>query len=234
MAVNLICGGSFSKDKTRVRRITQKFEVTGPAQHEGDEPWDELDNFMPAKTPLGLPEVGRQASKEENGSWILEITFEGAPDNATFEDEVELDHAGAEDPIETFEKFEALALKWHADFDQQTQQFKGWKRRIKDKGSGKTIKNPLYGFSHYLNDSVILRVTFNVRDFDPAWLRNICKIDEPRLTNPRTARMKDVPEGRNWLKKVVKVKFKGNIFQYTVEWLLSGPGGWVPDVYNPN
>ncbi len=36
---------------------------------------------------------------------------------------------------------------------------------------------------------------------------------------------------RNWLKMAPKIKRKGNAVEITEEYMLSGPNGWLRDVY---
>lgn len=78
-----------------------------------------------------------------------------------------------------------------------------------------------------------MRITFNLKTYEPRFLRNLCKIEQPTIKNARLAAMAEAPDGKTWLKKSVKVSFQGDAFQYVLEYLLSGAGGWVPDVYGP-
>lgn len=222
-------GSKFNRDRTGLRKLVLKFIVS-----RGDsEPWDLLDTFLPTDLPGDVDEIDRSATKREDGDWDLEVQFGGGSESS-FKEDAELDWSGSEDPIESFSNFATLAAKWGAKFDpQDPDKFDGWKRKIKDpKGDG-MIPNPLYGFTHFLNDGAVLRVTFNLKTYDPNQLRNLCRIDRPTIKDSRLSGMTTAPDNKNWLKKSVKVQFHGAAFQYVIEWLLSGLGGWVPDVYNP-
>lgn len=225
--VQATTGSKYSRDKTGLLKLTLKFIVS----QAGDaEPWDVLDTFFPSDVPGNVEEVNRNADKRDDGDWDLIIEF-GGGDETKFKEDVDLDHAGAEDPIETFPEFDELAKKWGAKFDpQDPDKFDGWKRKIKDPKGGSAIKNPLYGFTHFLNDGAVLRITFNRKNYDSKFLRNLCKTERPQISNPRLAAMTEAPDGKTWLKKSVKVGFHGGCFQYVIEYLL---GVWVPDVYAP-
>lgn len=218
-------GSNYSRDRTGIVRVTQHYVSIGDAT-EAD-----LDAFNPPDAPTGLEEVDRKGTLRDDGDWDLSISYAGG-DESRFKEDVEIDWAGAEDPIETFPYFDQLAKKYRAIFDpQDPARFTGWNRTITD--GGEKRKNPLYGFTHFLNDGAVLNVTYNAKNFSAAVLRNLCKIDKPKIKNPRLAAMAEAPDGKNWLKKSVKVSFHGSCFQYQLNYLLSGPGGWVPDVYAP-
>lgn len=224
MAVTPLAGSNYSREKTGIRKIALKYCV--PMDGE-DEPYELLDSYVPDETPLGLPlSPVRVSEKEDDGSWTLTLTFEGVPEDAEMVDDAEIDYAGVEDPIETFEGFEAMAKKYGAIFDGE--KFDGWKRKIKDPVTGKVVKNPVYGQTHFLNDVAVLRVTFNEREYTSRYLGNICKIDTPRVPEGSEA-LRETEDGKQWIKRKVTVKFRG-VWQYVIEW---HQGYWTPDVYNP-
>ena len=37
---------------------------------------------------------------------------------------------------------------------------------------------------------------------------------------------------RNWLKLAPKVRMRGNTIEITMEYMLSGPLGWFPEIYS--
>lgn len=227
MAVDAITGSTFNREKTGIRRIALRHYV---GMEDGEEPWSTLDSWLPDTLPFGLPCVGRNAEKQDDGDWILTLTFEGLPEGAESQDDAELDHSGVEDPIESFPNFwekGGLAEKYQAQPDGE--KFDGWKRKIKDPTTGKIISNPIYGQSHFLNDNSVLRVTFNEKEYTAKYFDNLCKIDTPRVPEGSEV-LTEAREGKQWLKKKVTAKFRGNVWQYSIEWLL---GYWTPDIYNP-
>ena len=217
------------------------FIIDGPTVDSPDEPYDQLENFAPAQTPLNLPEVDRKAKKQNNGDWELTITYEGLPDSDPDIDpvqlllskgrgaEIEIDHAGSEDPIEQHPLFFLIANKYGQKIDSY-KQFVGFQPTYND-SSGKTVKNPCYGVTHYINDTCILRLTYAVRTFQPSFLKNIAMIDfslvpmqvfQAIAVEPNTT--------KSFLKRSVKAQWRGNVWAVSFEWIL---GDWLPDIYTP-
>lgn len=220
-------GSKGDRDLTGIRKISLMFIVEGPEKGSGaDEPWTVLDTWLPSSFPLGLPYTTRSYSKSDDGNWDLTLNFEGMPENAESTDDAEIDHASVEDPIETFDRFPALKKKFKGTLDERGTVI--WPATLKDPATGTSGRNPIFGQSHFLNDNPVLRCTFNERKYDPSYLKGICKIDaRPRV--PKGAeRMVETEGGKSWLKKRVSVKYRGNVWQYVVEWLQ---GYWIPDIY---
>lgn len=221
-------GSSFSRDRLKVRTIILKFIVDGPRADGGDEPYDQLDSFAPT-APLGLIEVGRTAGKEENGDWALAITFEGITESDAVGAVLEYDNASVDSPIESFEKFAILAKENSAIFDPTTKQFLGWNPLYKNGGddADKSAQNPFYGTTHFIEATPILRVTFLLKEFSTDLLRNLCKIDTPQIPKG-TEKAVQTPEGKTWLKKSVKARFRGNVWEIEVEYWLAK---WLTQIY---
>lgn len=225
-------GSRGRKELTGIVSISLEYIIEGPADDGGDEPWGLLTTWAPDSFPLGLDEVDREFTKEDNGDWRLTITCEGLPTGSADETGaiIEIDHSSVEDPIESFPKFEGdngLAKKYNAQY-LDGQKFDGFARKIKDPASGQMAQNPLYGTSYYFNDNPILRVTFTARQYKTDYLKNICKIDTSLVPQEGQAYL-EAPDGKTWLKKSVKGRFRGNTWEFTIEWAL---GLWVPDIYS--
>ena len=223
-----ITGTSVTRERSRVLHVDLHFIIDGPENEGDEEPWDQILGFRPATTPVNLPEIARLANKQDDGDWLLVIHYEGLPAGDRGLVLLEIDHAGSEDPIESFPKYNALAKKWKA-YPLNQGRFQGWQPTIKDPSSGETVQNPMLGTTHYLNDTAILRVSFLTADFDPRILWNICKIDTslvPDKAKPYLVKQ----ENQQWLKRSVKGGFRGNVWQFDIEWML---GTWSPDIYSP-
>jgi hypothetical protein len=192
-----------------------------------------LDGFEPT-APLGLTLTNRDATKDEDGDWVLTLTYEGITNDQPGDIIAELDYSSVEDPIETNPKFDLLAEKWKARLipgEDGQKEFKGWRFTIPDPAGGsKPIKNPFFGISHFLNDNVILRLSFVTRNYLPELLKNINKISTPLYPRDQQ-QIIEPPEGKQWLKRTVKAQFRGNAWRYSMEWHL---GVWAPDLYTPN
>lgn len=218
-------GGRYSRDRTGISTFSVPWFVDAAD-------FASLANFEPPDPPLGLPIVNRSAEQETDGTWKLMITYEGVAIGDQLVDETfDLDYSSAEDPIETFSQILALRAKYKGALDDQNHVI--WAPQIADK-SGNKVRNPMYGVETYLNPGAIWRRTRALRDFDATALSALGKIDEPQggVANKNyQANPPQIQDGRNWLKRALKATWRGNIWQFSEEWMLSGPGGWVPDIY---
>lgn len=224
-------GSRFSKDQTGLRKIDLVFVVDGPVEHGGAEPYDTLDHWSPA-APMGLAQTNRSSEKDSDGSWKLVITFEGITDGAAGDIVAEIDYAEVDDPIETFEKFNALIEKYKAKdkFYEETGKFQGFPRLLPAATAGAIReKSPVYGLKNFANDNRILVLTFVLREFRADLCKNICKIDKPLYPTGQQDLVENL-DGKQWLKRTVKIQFRGNAWRYTMKWF---EGIWVPDIYQP-
>ena len=208
-----IAGATFNGDRSNIL----SFKV----------PWivyteEQLASFKPPEAPLGLPIVDRSAT-QDNGDWVLTLTYEGVKPGATVEETFELDGGTSEDPIESHPDWEALKKKYKAIMDGE--KFDGWPAMVNTE-YGK-VKNPMLGVSAFLNTSAVWRRGFGDMNFPADLLRELGCVDRPRgkIQPP------SLPEGRNWLKRSIKATWRGNIWTINEEWLASGRGGWNRDIY---
>ncbi len=216
---------SFSKDRTLICRIECAYLIPGPSAVDGTEPYDILDSWLPAARPLGLVALDRKATKQDDGDWILVIGFEGAKDGAPLGYFIELDYASVDSPLETLETWEDFQKKWKGVVEEY--KLKGFKPTIRDPVSGEMVKNPLLGQTHFLESNPVLRVTFGLRDFKPGLFENCSKIQKPMVPTAFTDLL-NVPDGMSWLKRTVKGSYRGNVWQFALEYHL---GKWIPDIY---
>jgi len=222
----------FTKERSGLVRISPVFIIPGPIEHGGAEPYELLESWSPDVKPLQLPEVDRDAVKQDDGDWALTINFEGAVGDKALNPTLEYDIAKVEDPIETFERFEALAEKYKGKIvtdDDGGIEFKGFAYKIKDPSSGKTIVNPYFGTTHFRNNNPTLSVEFGLKEFRAELLRNMSKIATPEVP-PDAASAIETPDGMTWLKTALKASFRGNVWLIRIDYEL---GRWGEELYAP-
>jgi hypothetical protein len=233
-------GGSYHREITLIRHIEVKFILGGPTNDGDPEPYDILDTFVPQSTPLNLPETDRHATKNDKGEWELTITYEGIPATDPIPDpgdvlktgrgaEIELDHVGVEDRLEMSPKYAAIKDKY-GGLDDGKGNLTGWQNPWTDPSTGESTQNPLLGFTHFLNDGVVLRLTFATPTFSADYLKNICKIDPSLIPTPIASAI-PTSATYGWLKRAVKGQFRGNVWKLIFEWEL---GIWLNDQYSPD
>jgi len=214
-------GATFSYDwKTNIWKFDVPYVVTTIA---------ELASFSPDFLPMGLPATSRRGGERKDGQWDLSITHEGCVGTSAEKDTAELDYMTAEDPIETFEKFVELAKKYKAKFaPDNPDKLESWPKTISIDGGDKE-KNPVYGTTHFRNPSPIWRVTLTRKTLSLSVLRALGKICTPMAANGQNP--PELDDGANWLKSSVKASYKGNVWVIVIEFIGSGPGGFVRDIY---
>lgn len=218
-------GSSYSRDQTGIRRIELVFNIPGPAEAGGAEPYAELDSWSPPTKPLSLVEIDRKSAKQIDGSWELRIGYAGMPDDNAVGVVVEIDYASEDAPLETLKTWSAIEEKWGGHIEDF--KLKGFDPKIKDPDTGKMVPNPYFGETHYLKSYPCLRITFSSRKFYPGIFENCSKIQTPPVPPAFREIIKNVGN-KTWLKRTVKGRFYGNAWQYSLEYLL---GEWKPDIY---
>ena len=185
---------------------------------------------------VGLPYRSRNFSQEDDGTFKVVLHFEGVPaeynndDNVTFE----LDASMNEDPIQTHPYFDALKVRyrWDAVKEQfsETLSASGGQQTALSGSSQKTRKNPLFGVENWLVVGAVFRKTYSAKTIPSGLLRGIGTIvDKP--PGIEQFKIPSAAKKRNWLKLAPKIKRKGNAVEITEEYMLSGPNGWIRDVY---
>ena len=213
-------GATFSYDwKTNVWKFSVPYVVAT---------LEELASFAPTFLPMGLPATNRSGGERKDGQWDMVISHEGSTEPSAEKDTAELDFMSAEDPIETFAKFDELAKKYKAKFaPDNPDKLESWPKTVSIDGDKR--KNPLYGTTHFLNPSPIWRVTITRKTLSASVLRGLGKICNPMAANGQTP--PELDNGGNWLKRSVKASYKGNVWVIVIEFLASGDGGFVTDLY---
>lgn len=223
-------GAKFRADKTGLVSIVEPWEVYT---------LEDCATFSPSSRPLGLPITDRSAEEFEVGTWHLNLTYEGQAGGGevSFDNddalEVELDVSMAQDPIKSHPNFDKLkiAYGWLSDKEEfsETLPDQGGQQTALSSGAKKSRKNPLHGVDSYLVVGAIFRLTFTAARAPQDVLDGIgTVVDRP----PGWSLLGIAhPKGRNWLKLAPKVRRIGNATRVVPEYMLSGPNGWIKDVY---
>jgi hypothetical protein len=183
-----------------------------------------------------LPYRSRNFSQEDDGTYKVVLHFEGIAAEGPADDQVtfELDTSMNEDPIQTHPFFDTLKTRYHWDavkeqFSETLPESSGQQTALSG-GSQKTKKNPLFGVENWLVIGAVFRKTYSARTIPAGLLRGIGTIvDKP--SGIEQFRIPSAAKKRNWLKMAPKIKRKGNAVEITEEYMLSGPNGWIADVY---
>ena len=187
---------------------------------------------------VGLPYRSRSFSQEEDGTYKVTLHYEGVTpefnpddsDQVTFE----LDTSMAEDPIQTHPFFDTLKTRYSWDaakeqFAETLPEQTGQQTALSGSGK-KPKKNPMFGVENWLVVGAVFRKTYAARVIPTGILRGIGTIiDKP--PGIEQFRIPAAAKKRNWLKLAPKIRRKGNAVEVTEEYMLSGPNGWIRDVY---
>jgi len=185
---------------------------------------------------IDLPYRSRTFSQEDDGTFKAVLHFEGVTAQYADEDSVtfELDASMNEDPIQTHPFFDTLKVRYHWDavkeqFSETLSQGGGQQTALSG-GSQKTKKNPLFGVENWLVIGAVFRKTYAAKTIPSGLLRGIGTIvDKP--PGIEQFKIPSAAKKRNWIKLAPKIKRKGNAVEITEEYMLSGPNGWLRDVY---
>ena len=190
-----------------------------------------------APNPFGLPCTGA-SSTVSHGMCIINFTYEGnTAGQDTFKSSdwvVEMDNTMKDEPIQVHPDFASLADKyaWNKDKKEFPQYFED----LNVYGPGLTKQevddartNPLYGVESWLVPGATLRTSFSGASI-PSWvMHGIGEITKAPQGLSKLGVI--IPPKRNWLKLGPKIQSKGNTYQISAEWMLSGPSGWNKQIY---
>ena len=187
---------------------------------------------------IGLPYRSRSIAQEDDGGFKVTLHYEGVTPEFTFDNPeqvtFELDTSMAEDPIQTHPFFETLKTRYAWDaakeqFAETLPETSGEQTALS--GSGKKAKkNPMFGVDNWLVVGAVFRKTYAARTIPSGILRGIgTVVDKP--PGIEQFKIPGAAKKRNWLKLAPKLKRKGNAVEITEEYMLSGPNGWLRDVY---
>lgn len=159
----------------------------------------------------------------DQAGYIVEITLEGhlAPDNAKGE-EFTLDATTSEDPIESHPEYSALLQIYGGEEDASSGKAR-WPKTLSAEAAD--TRNPMHGVESYLVPGLVWTRRWVSLYLPPGMVRSIGTIDQPPGSPP------ELSGNRNWLKVRARATWRGNIWVIEESWLLSGPDGWVPEMY---
>jgi hypothetical protein len=192
-----------------------------------------------APDPFGLPCTGA-SSTVSHGMCIINFTYEGnTAGQDTFKSSdwvVEMDNTMKDEPIQVHPSFRKNAKEWGWDFDKK--EFKEYANAVEVQGPRLTkvdaalaqgVRNEFYGMESWLVPGATLRTSFSGGSI-PSWvMQGIGEITKSPQGLSKLGVI--IPPKRNWLKLGPKIQSKGNTYQITAEWMLSGPRGWNKDIY---
>ncbi len=182
---------------------------------------------------------------EQNSMAIYTYTFEGiATDHSVRFYDFELEFTMNQEPIETHPAFKDFNDKFgHYDPINRL-----WPQYITaaaaaaglggPSGSLGTSKlNPLYGVSSYFVPGVTYRLSFTDEDVDKNFMDGVGEVvsgSPPFLDDafPNVTQALAGSGNRNWLKLAPKVRQRGSCLSVIEEYMLSGPRGWIGDIYS--
>ena len=193
---------------------------------------------------IDMPVVSRTISQSPEGGFIALLNYSGAGEDQTFDADsktFELEGTMSDDPIATHPNFEELAAKYGWDYKaKEFPEFLPNKAKVttgnaalglQKKDSAKKTKNPLYTVSSYLAVGAELRISYGSRTVpEGAWKDIGAIFDVP--PNIGTFVLPKTTKNRNWMKMAPSIKQRGNTVEITERYMMSGPAGWIPDMYN--
>ena len=187
---------------------------------------------------IGIPYRSRSFTQEDDGGFKVTLHFEGVTNEFTFDDAekvtFELDTSMAEDPIQTHPIFDTLKTRYAWDaakeqFAETLPESSGQQTALSGSGT-KPKKNPLFGVDNWLVVGAVFRKTYAAKSIPSSILRGIGTIvDKP--PGIEQFKIPGAAKKRTWLKMAPKIKRKGTAVEITEEYMLSGPNGWIKDVY---
>lgn len=159
--------------------------------------------------------------REPANSAKIQISYEGVPPE-TNEKFYSLKASLTTAPIGTHPNFNSFAIEANGAIFNQAGEFTGWEIEIDGE------KNIFYGVESWLVPGFI---------YEENWVRGRSTgesnefEDTGRIDNPPNSDAKIRIAGRNWLFFGGDVKIIGDGSRMTRRWKLSGPNGWIDDMY---
>lgn len=196
---------------------------------------------MQVPAPLvAVPHIRSEIRYEDNGggTGAVDHYYEGVPEGQNVSEYEEYSYAGSfsEAPIASHPNIGALLKKYDGWLEEGEIRWRdvapegttGKRGLMQKTGKISDKVNLMYGVQSYFSVGVIYGVTRVYRrgSIPKSILNGIGTIFSNPPGNPPT------PSGRNWLKMSPTSRRRGNVMQLTSNYMLSGMGGWIKDVYD--
>lgn len=166
----------------------------------------------------------RTFERDPSGSdnrWYVTSTVEGhQTPTAADGEEFEIQGTTSEDKIETHERYDVLLEVFGGTEDGQTGKAK-WPKTLGETGE----LNPMHGVEAYLVPGLVWTRKWTAQKLDLGYIRRLGTIDNPPGNPP------ELDGNRNWLLVRITGTWRGNIWQFSASWMLSGPRGFVKEMY---
>lgn len=199
----------------------------------------------PSLSGLGFSSVRRSY---EAGFATYQYEYEGILATATRKMIWELDISMMEVPITAHPDFDTLKAKY--GWDNEMNRFPIKMKTEADgtdplSGRKKASKiSPMWGTEAFYVPTAVLRATVGMKELETQFTKKIGEIDDPssfsmggvdKNDSGLSATLSKLDVGdKNWLRMGPRAAQRGNVFQVSFEWLLSGQRGWSKDIYNRN
>lgn len=194
--------------------------------------------------PEDIPEaicVGINRRYDNDGSMgIYTYIFEGLLQNRVPFFMYELEFAMNQEPIETHPNFSEFEPKYgpYNPIDRTWPRVPTAKQATAG-GLGGTanaaqaVTNPMFGVSSFLSPGAVWRVSYTATELTAEIFNGIGSTDEPDGLDQFEDFANAIEASqRNWLKMAPRIVKRGGAFQITLEWMLSGPRGFMGDIYD--
>jgi hypothetical protein len=153
------------------------------------------------------------------------LSYEGHPEPDKAEGEsFEIEGATADDPIESHWNYEVLLKNYKGTEDASSGRAK-WPRTLTD-ANGQKGRNRMHGVESWPSPGLIWNHNFTKAKLPESLVQELGTVSTSIPGNPPP-----LSGGRNWLCIRVRGKNRGNIWQLQRSWQLSGPYGWVPEMF---
>lgn len=94
------------------------------------------------------------------------------------------------------------------------------------RGSGSSRRNPMHGVETWLCPTLVWGRRFFSQSIPPGVVSNLGKIVQPPGNPP------ELSGNRVWIQQAARARFRGNGWEIEERWLLTGPYGVAPEMYD--
>lgn len=177
---------------------------------------------------IAIPEWNPRAISEDpsgiQGGYHVTLSYEGHPEPDAAEGEsFELEGSTSDEPIEGHWNLDLLLKNYKGREDSAGKA--AWPKDLSDE-SGAKGRNKMHGVEAWRVPAIIWNHNFTASKLPVGIVEQLGTIAQTLAGDPPP-----LSAGRNWLCVRVRAKQRGNIWQITTSWELSGPHGWVEEMY---